>query len=322
MVKSITEAYSELLHYTTAGGLAGIVSSQSLWATHASFLNDASEITTFLDHRLPTLLQADIRLALVDVSKSPKNAQVIAELGGIEKAVEGVTKELVQSIRAAALAFNKPYVLSFSATHDSRIARDGLLSQWRGYGTDGGYAIAFDTSKLQRLLETESNTYKYQFAQWADVHYYDANHQHPEPAEEMLQAEDALRKAVAEFVRTRAPDALDPTYDAVTFLSCLFKHWGFHEEREIRVVAVPLDEKFADDEREKVRAPRFFLRQGTPVPYIPLFESLSNCRLPINRVIVGPHRDKLQRKIAIESLLAAHHISAPVVVSEIPYVGR
>lgn len=322
MVKSITEAYSELLHYTTAGGLAGIVSSQSLWATHASFLNDASEITTFLDHRLPSLLKADIRLALVDVSNNPKNAQVIAELGGIEKAVEGITAELVQSIRATALAFNRPYVLSFSATHDSRIARDGLLSQWRGYGTDGGYAIAFDTSGLHSLLEKEGATYKYQFAQWADVHYYDANHHNSEPAAEILQAEDALRSAVADFVRTHTPDALEPTYGAVTLLSCLFKHWGFHEEREIRVVVVPLNEKFADDQREKLRVPRFFLRQGTPVPYIPLFESLSNCRLPINRVIVGPHRDKLQRKFAIESLLAAHDISAPVVVSEIPYVGR
>src|SRR5690349_18151259 len=34
---------SELFHYTTAGGLLGILQSNSVWATQATFCNDADE---------------------------------------------------------------------------------------------------------------------------------------------------------------------------------------------------------------------------------------------------------------------------------------
>lgn len=40
MSRSIAESYSELMHYTTADGLKGIVTSGCLWATHIKFLND------------------------------------------------------------------------------------------------------------------------------------------------------------------------------------------------------------------------------------------------------------------------------------------
>src|SRR5262245_59435591 len=32
-----------LFHYTTAAGLIGIIETQTLWATHANFLNDSAE---------------------------------------------------------------------------------------------------------------------------------------------------------------------------------------------------------------------------------------------------------------------------------------
>lgn len=32
-----------LFHYTTAAGLIGIITTQTLWATHANFLNDSAE---------------------------------------------------------------------------------------------------------------------------------------------------------------------------------------------------------------------------------------------------------------------------------------
>jgi hypothetical protein len=31
---------------------------------------------------------------------------------------------------------------------NSDVAEHGLLSQWRAYGKQGGYAVAFDTSRL------------------------------------------------------------------------------------------------------------------------------------------------------------------------------
>lgn len=46
--KTVYEEYSELMHYTTADGLMGIVTSKTLWATHARFLNDSEEVIGFL----------------------------------------------------------------------------------------------------------------------------------------------------------------------------------------------------------------------------------------------------------------------------------
>lgn len=322
MPQSITEAYSELLHYTTAEGLAGILSSQTLWATHASFLNDAAEVTTFLDRRLPQLLGKYVRAALDDMSRIPFQAQAIENSGGIEQACKEAVSGLVKAIRKSALALNQPFVLSFSAADDSHTSRGGLLSQWRGYGVDGGYALVFDTEAFEELLKAEGAAFSYQFAQWADVHYYDEGPNAPRPAEEILQAEASLGAAVADFVRNPTREALEPTYEPVTMLSCLYKHWGFHEEREIRVVAIPSSQDVARAQGKHFRAQKFFLRNGTPIPYVPLFESLPSARLPITRVIVGPHREKQQRKAAVEAMLAANNVSAEVVVSEIPYVGK
>ena len=49
MATHVAEAYSELVHYTSAVGLAGILASDCLWASHASFLNDADRKSTRLN---------------------------------------------------------------------------------------------------------------------------------------------------------------------------------------------------------------------------------------------------------------------------------
>jgi hypothetical protein len=65
-------------------------------------------------------------------------------------------------------------------------------------------------------------------------------------------------------------------------------------------------------------------RGGTLVPYTRIFEkenSEHGIKLPIKRVVVGPHPDKFQRKVSIERWLESINAEADVVVSEIPYVG-
>ena len=64
MSKSIVEEHSELFHYTGAAGLAGIIQSQTLWATHYEYLNDSEEIKYFHKTRLPNLLQGVVGVRL------------------------------------------------------------------------------------------------------------------------------------------------------------------------------------------------------------------------------------------------------------------
>lgn len=63
MATSIAETHPELFHYTGIGGLEGIVKSQTLWATHAAFSNDATEIRAF-EARLPQILRPAVERLL------------------------------------------------------------------------------------------------------------------------------------------------------------------------------------------------------------------------------------------------------------------
>ena len=97
----------------------------------------------------------------------------------------------------------------------------------------------------------------------------------------------------------------------------------------MRIVAIPLSPEVrrmaqAEDRTLKPEKPKkHFVRRGLAVPYIDLFENISissGKRLPITRIIVGPHPEKDKRRKAVEILLQQHGIEAPVSVSAIPYL--
>lgn len=130
----------ELIHYTSASGLYGIVESKKLWASHASFVNDNEEVVGFFTRVLPNILNP--------VLCSPA------------KDTHRVGAELNDNLRASVDAFKQAhgrgedhYITSFCATNDLWISQNGLLSQWRGYGLDGGYAIVFDRAEMGKLLD-------------------------------------------------------------------------------------------------------------------------------------------------------------------------
>lgn len=161
MIQRVSETCSELLHYTTAVGLQGIIESQQLWATNISYLNDAEEHTGFFDRRLPHLLQPAIEKALNELSKMDFGKKYLEEVGGTDNAHNDLAK-FSAAIRSVALKFNAPYITSFCRAISPDAASDGLLSQWRGYGADGGYAIVFGTESLENLLSEESKRFNYQ----------------------------------------------------------------------------------------------------------------------------------------------------------------
>ena len=307
------------------------MASQCLRATHSNFLNDAAEIKLFFDRRLYPLIETEVQAALAELLKIPGNDKKLSSLGGSEVAVRAETENLTQNIRASTLAFNHPYILSLSGTKDKRVEQHGLLSQWRGYGREGGYVLVFDTVRFQEMLEVEGSSFQYQNLQWGDVQYYSGDDDKPLPAEEIQEAEETLKRGIAKFLQDRKSEHFETIYEAVTTLSCLYKHWGFHEEKEVRVVAVPVHASVTEisasiPDAKPLKPVKSFIRDGCPVPYIELFKGgrveSPEHKLPIVRVIVGPHKDKELRREATELLLQAHGIDADVLVSEIPYIGR
>lgn len=146
-------------------------------------------------------------------------------------------EDLCADIRGVTTKFNRPYVTSFCGSSPfSDVSDNGLLSQWRGYGWDGGYAIIFETDRVMKLLEEELNAFQYQFAYFGDVEYYDRD-DHKATHSETLGFESEVQQHIREVLLTNdwESSAFEPLYRPVTALSCLHKHRGFREETEVRI---------------------------------------------------------------------------------------
>ena len=160
-----------------------------------------------------------------------------------------------------------------------------------------------DTNELNELLQTEGQQHNYQFAQWGDVYYYGLSASLQPASEEVQEYEEVVRRGVLALATGKHPDTVPDLYNAITSLSCLFKHWGFSEEQEVRVFAIPAARGVAADalasgDLNPPRQPRTFVRGNQLVPYLELFRDLgdghSPTKLPVRRVVVGPHRSKQQ----------------------------
>jgi hypothetical protein len=113
---------ASLYHYTDAASLISIAKTQELWATNGVFMNDQTEVT-HAANLLSRLLEEE------DEAAASTNS-------GPDVAV----RHLLQYVHN----FVEIYVISFCADGD-------LLSQWRGYGASGGYAIEFSGNGLVAL---------------------------------------------------------------------------------------------------------------------------------------------------------------------------
>jgi hypothetical protein len=133
-------------------------------------------------------------MAVGQVVKNPAAKKKIDEDGGVEAVVAGLREEMRSSLQDTAMKINEPYIASFCGARASGADSDGLLSQWRGYGTHGSYAIGFRAKELEHLLQVEADSYHYQFGQFADVDYgHDGDaHDHPERAELEADLENVL----------------------------------------------------------------------------------------------------------------------------------
>ncbi len=113
-----------LFHYTSATGMLGILSSGSIWATEARYLNDAKELSNTLDFVIYEVVQ---RLGSTD----PEEFEVL-------KQFESWLRDRVSSGHAI-------FVVSLTENGN-------LLSQWRGYTPPNtGVSIGFDAARLKTM---------------------------------------------------------------------------------------------------------------------------------------------------------------------------
>lgn len=127
-------------------------------------------------------------------------------------------------------------------------------------------------------------------------------------------------------MKLKKQEAPDGTKACYSFMGCIsrYKHCGFKEENEVRIVALPTiqneeylrlaKEKGFTSKPEKER--KFRTKNGKLIPYIELFNS-TDIVLSIERIIVGPHKEKESRASALRVMLKSTNIE--ITVSDIPY---
>jgi len=324
-MQKTSEVYKNLYHYTTWDGALGILNSRSLWATHYKFLNDYSEIKLFRD-RLVRLILPFVREQYEElIKRSPGAKSKIDEDGGLDQAIQHDTEAFVDAQYHA--TGDEIYIVSFCGEHDNpHINSNGLLSQWRAYGAGGGFAFVFDTHQLEDALSLEVTNYEYGMIHLSDVVYSEDDKKVQEEfSDNLLSIADDVKKV---FNHMMAPGNECVLSGFQPFATCIsrYKHHGFCEENEVRIVALPtvvnkeLLELAGNDgvmlKHEKER--KFRAKSGGLVPYIEFFDS-PHIGLPIRKIIVGPHKEKESRAAALRVMLRSTDIE--IQCSDIPFAG-
>jgi hypothetical protein len=326
-MQKTSEVYEKLYHYTTWDGLLGILQTQTLWATHYKFLNDYSEIILFRD-KLISLILPYVREAYENLIKQSAHIQQeINQEGGLGQVIQHDTEVVVDAQYRA--TGDGIYILSFCGQHKKpHINSNGLLSQWRGYGAGGGFALVFNTQELEEMLEIEAKRFEYSAMHLSDLIYSDDEDKLKEELSQDLSiiADDV--KQLFNHAKLSGKEKGDTLKGYIPFVNCItrYKHYGFSEENEVRLVALPIviDQEYLKlastngvilkPEKER----KFRNKNGQVVPYIELFNS-TDIELPIERIIVGPHKEKEARTAALRVMLRNTKIE--ITCSDIPFVG-
>lgn len=234
MSPSFDEQYPELVHYTGAQGLSGILQSQTLWATHYNYLNDAVEVRHFLNARMPGVVQPVIaELVLKFMLQSAANRIQVEQEGGSEKYIAQLIRTIITPMQEHLLdckpgeePLAEPHIVSFTAPEDDNIKAHGLLSQWRGYGREGGFAIVFETAKLAELMHEFDRKYENSGDLFSGrVVYSDETDE--QILEEFTESEGAIRAGILEYFRTGGnPKNFGQVYSGLVQCACRYKHWG------------------------------------------------------------------------------------------------
>jgi hypothetical protein len=328
--KPFSVTHPELFHYTDQGGLLGILQSQCLRATHWQHLDDTQELI----HLRETLVELVQPALLLVTSRRTQNnlefRQWVAESGGEGDFAKKLGQELTDLLYKTLMNDDPQsqifdfFITSFCTPpgNSERVREHGLLSQWRSYGRNGGYAIVFDTAGLETLMRSEAVPGSGRLSM-GDVGYSsDAREVLFQRLEALPQLETALVNFAAQRTVESSKALLRPLLECMTRL----KHWAFSEEHEVRLVAI-LDGKAMQSDPGVTGFPESesrrssFTRCGVSIPCVHLFDGIktdSALKLPIRRIIIGPGSKQNDREAMLKDLLQQQGYAIPITRSGIP----
>lgn len=277
-----------LFHYTSADGLIGILQNEEIWGTAYYCANDESELVTGKGILTPIFSLATHKMIEANdplvQTFSARGVDIVEYARGFE-----------QKIVAHALSLLCAYITCFCNPTGAEDFSHGLLSQWRGYGADGGYALQFSRKKLLAAIEKANNAQGLNY-QLQDVHYTAAN-----PLKvEVLSHTDAFLRAYKDLLdelgqplnvvlskktgRNPIASLLGGPLESLLDYLIHTKNQHFGEEKECRLSLVE-----AVSSRAEVLPISYFNRGGLIVPYKKTPRSTFRLLDCIEWIVIGPN---------------------------------
>lgn len=294
------EEAKTLFHYTDQSGLIGILSSQVIWASDSQFLNDTKELRFGFE-----VLIRELRTNSF-AERGTLSQQEFTGSGAphIAAKLHTAADFLERSGQFGEEHTPIVYVCSFSAVADS-------LSQWRGYGGNGGgFAIGFDKEVLAGLASASSDS----------SGRGDPRRSVVGPLK-MAYGEQGARAAARDLIlavqHDRAPNHPVPSGIALATNECIrmlasTKNGAFADEEEYRLLVAGMQE----DSRGEHAAVKFRVGASAPTPYIEL-------PLPPSAfasIVVGPGGNRTLREDVCQRMLnrfGLQHVQ--ILHSQVPY---
>ncbi len=273
-----------LFHYTTATGLLGILTGSSIWASDLMFLNDSQEAVYARDLVFGAI--RDMQNPLPD----PEHFTNRLGQGGAEHFAE-YQRYVLDGLTTAEFGI---FVTCFCESGD-------LLSQWRAYGSDHGYAIEISVDALHSAIKAVP-TYAAATGLFKVRYGYET-------------AETVIETAIAEVASFNGNHpGVKAHYAALAVSSMLaqVKHPGFSEEQEWRLV---MGLEIYDESSVTRQQPTQFRATNVAiVPYLTL-------PLPLESIVsikVGPGKNVEVRESGTRRVLKSLGSKATVTRSEVP----
>jgi hypothetical protein len=216
-----------------------------------------------------------------------------------------------------------PFIVSFCYhSPNSYERRNGLLSQWRAYGRSAGYALEFDSRAITDAFVAEMSNVAHSGAHFSDV-VYDGDDE--KFSAEFAALVEAIQQLYSDMLFNNGCN-LSRLFEPFIVGTTRYKHEGFREEAEIRLVVCPATKKdlaelesgdpkkweAAKNKRIMERSYRSDLR-----PYVRILSGRTlSC---LRRIIVGPHRNKELARDRLLTYLRMKELNIEVDISETPY---
>jgi len=285
----VSKEFPILFHYTSVSAFENIYREHKFRATHYEDLNDQSELGRFR-FKVYKFIEPIIREIFDYKMQSDEQiASSINEDGGLQTVVDREAEMHLDILYRNTFGRHgyEPFICSFCA-HDAQAydAKHGLLSQWRGYGTDGGVAIVLNTREIERMLKYECDIFAHPVNHIGNTVYDDEDAKIKEEFYQVFEHFPEILNTLYSFQRPN----YTAIYDHFLLGSTLVKHRAFHEENEVRIVVAPRPSKdsiFYNPEHTTKRSKigRYAQKGNREIRYIELF---GHVPLPIERVIIGP----------------------------------